>query len=366
MKIRDVINAMNAWAPPSLAYDWDNVGLALGHPSGEVSKVLVALTVTAEAFRSARKARAQLIVSHHPLIWEPLKSLSDGDPVARLCLDMARADIACFSAHTNLDVVPAGVNHILAEHLGLRRLRPLLQVPNSGYVKLVTFVPDSHLTQVREAVSAAGAGSIGNYSQCSFTTPGTGTFLPAEAASPHSGIKGRVNQEPELRFETLVPESRTAAVVAALIEAHPYDEVAYDLVELANRDDMVSLGLRGELSSAVTLSTFAQRVRENLEVSYVQVAGDMKAKVKTVAVLGGSGGGSIGSIPADVDVYVTGDVKYHDALLAVDRGICVIDAGHHGTEKAVVPAMAEYLKSTLKGLKVNVYTEPETFTLVNR
>lgn len=366
MNIQDVIDTMNLWAPPNLAYDWDNVGLALGSPSTEISKVLVALTVTPDAFRAARKTKAQLIVSHHPLIWTPLKSLRDDDPVARLCLKLARADIACFSAHTNLDVVPTGVNHILAELLGLRRLGPLLKVPNSGYLKLVAFVPDSHLRTVREAVSLAGAGEIGNYSQCSFTTPGTGTFLPSDSASPHSGTKGQVNLEPEMRFETLVPRSKASHVVTALLDAHPYEEVAYDLIELANHDNSISLGLRGELSSKITVSTFAKRVRKALGVSYVQVAGDMKKKVTKVAVLGGSGGGSIESIPSDIDVYVTGDVKYHDALLAIDRGICVIDAGHLGTEKAIVPAMAQHLRSAMKGLKVAAYAEPETFTLVNQ
>lgn len=364
MKARDIIEAMDQWAPPALAYEWDKAGLATGSPKQNVTKVLTCLTVTRETFSAARRAKADMIVAHHPLIWEPLQTLRTDNPQARLCLDIADAGIACYSAHTNLDVVPGGVNHILADRLGLNHVAPLFPPPHAEEFKLVTFVPESHLAKVRDAVSAAGAGVIGDYTHCSFSAPGTGTFRPGKDATPYAGGKFQVNQEPELRFETLVPKSRFAEVVNALLKAHPYEEVAYDLVELHATDPSISLGLRGELSRAVSLSTFATRVRDALEISHVRIVGDPKAKVRTVAVMGGAGGDSAARVPDDVDVYVTGDVKYHDALDARERGLSIIDAGHHGTEKWIVPAMADYLKKNVKGLKVSAYIEPDPFKAI--
>ncbi|MDZ4860649.1 MAG: Nif3-like dinuclear metal center hexameric protein, partial [Candidatus Hydrogenedentes bacterium] len=232
MTVQDVCNVMDALAPPALAYSWDRCGLHTGEPDMEVRGVLVALTVTREAFDAARRARAQLIVSHHPLIWEPLKTLRADDPHTRLCLDIAEAGIACFAAHTNLDVVPGGVNTAIAERLKLRNVSPLLPAPQASQLKLVTFVPDTHLAAVRDAVCRAGAGVIGEYSFCSFSAPGIGTFLPGEKSDPFSGRKQVINEEHERRFEILVPRARTAKVLDALRDAHPYDEPAYDLVVL--------------------------------------------------------------------------------------------------------------------------------------
>ncbi|MDK1021285.1 MAG: Nif3-like dinuclear metal center hexameric protein [Candidatus Hydrogenedentes bacterium] len=366
MRVRDVMAAVDRWAPPALAYSWDKAGLSTGNPDSKVTKILVALTVTTETFEAALAAKAQMIVSHHPLIWEPLTTLRSDDAQARLCLNVANKKIACYSAHTTLDVVPQGVNHVLAERLGLTKVSPLFPVHHAQQLKLVTFVPESHLAAVRDAVSAAGAGVIGEYTHCSFSAPGTGTFKPGSGASPYTGRRHRVNQEPELRFETLVPKARAAEVVQAMKEAHPYEEVAYDLVMLDGSDPAVSLGLRGELARAVTLSTFASRVRGALEIKHLRVAGDMKSKVRSVAVLGGSGGASAAGVPRDVDVYVTGDVKYHEALDARERGLNIIDAGHHGTEKWIVPALAGYLKKNLKGARVTAYNEPDPFRVVTK
>ena len=366
MQVKDVIEAVEHWAPPSLAYAWDKAGLSLGHPDDKVTKVMVVLTVTGDVMRTATTAKAQMIVSHHPLIWEPLESLRSDDVQARLCLDLAKQGIACFSSHTSLDVVPEGVNHILAERLGLRRIGALLRVPQAEQLKLVTFVPETHLAEVRDAVCAAGAGVIGDYTHCSFDAPGTGTFLPGTDAKPFSGTRHNVNQEPERRFETLLAKARVGEVVRALKEAHPYEEVAYDLIKLDTTDPSISLGLRGELSRPVSLDTFAARVREALGIKHVRVSGDSKQKVQKIAVLGGAGGASAPSIPDDVDVYVTGDVKYHDAIDARERGLSIIDAGHHGTEKLIVPALVDYLKASLKGVRVVPWIEPDPFRVITK
>lgn len=365
-RVEDICRVMDAWAPPGLAYDWDRAGLHTGAPDQPVAKVLTCLTVNAGAVAAAGRAGADMIVAHHPLIWEPLTHLRADDPVAALCLRIAGAGIACYSAHTNLDVAPGGVNHLLADALGLEEIGPLVVPPQAGQWKLVTFVPESHLAAVRDAVCAAGAGEIGDYVWCSFSSPGTGTFLPGASAQPFSGRRGALSEEAERRFEVLLPKVRAGAVVAALRAAHPYEEVAYDLVPLEGRDSRFSLGLRGALPKPVALRDFAAAVCESLDLDHARFVGDPRRKVRNVAVMGGAGAGEIPRIPAGVDVYVTGDVKYHEADAALARGLAVVDAGHAGTEKAVATAMAAHLKRALKGLSVKPYVEPEIFNLVAR
>jgi dinuclear metal center YbgI/SA1388 family protein len=364
MTVKDIIDAMERWAPASLAYKWDKIGLATGAPDQPVTKVLTTLTVTRDTLAAAKRSKAQMIVSHHPLIWEPVTTLRSDNPLSKLFLDIAQAEIACFSAHTNLDVAVDGVNHVLANRLGLEKLRPLFAVPQATQSKLVVFVPESHFIRVREAVFAAGAGGVGDYTECSFSSHGHGTFLPQANANPFAGRIGKLNEEPEIRFETLLPSEHTQRILSALREAHPYEEPAFDIIPLELNNPLYSLGLRGELPKAVALDTFAKNVKKNLEIDHVHVTGNGKSKVRTVAVMGGAGGDSADTVPSDVDVFVTGDVKYHKALDALDAGLNVIDAGHHGTEKWIVPAMADYLKREVKGLKVTTYMEPDPFRVL--
>ena len=359
--VRDVMDAMEAWAPLNWAYDWDKAGLAIGAPDLHVSRVLCCLTLTREAFRAARRAKAELIVSHHPLIWEPLEALRTDQPHTRLCLDVAEAKMAAYSAHTNLDVAPGGVNAVLAEKLGLQETRPLLPLEHTSLVKLICFVPETHLAALREAVSEAGAGHIGAYSECSFSTPGTGTFKPDATANPYAGTRSRLNFEPEHRFETIVPKAAMSRVVAAMYQAHPYEEPAYDLVPLDMGDPRLGLGMRGVLAKPMTLARFANHVCAALDCKDVRVVGAAKKQIKNAAVLGGAGGGELGKIPGDIDVCVTGDVKYHDALDALERGLAVIDAGHRGTEHLIVPKIARYLRGAVPGLRTSTYQEPEIF-----
>ncbi len=364
MRVADVCRAIEELAPAQWAYSWDRSGLAIGSPEGPVGRVLVALTVTQKTVQAAKRVRANLLVVHHPPIWEPLEALRTDDPATRLCLDLVEAGIACYAAHTNLDVAPGGVNTVLAERLGLVDTKPLLSAPHAAQVKLVTFVPEPHVAAVREAVCSRGAGVIGEYTHCSFSSPGTGTFLPSGRAKPFAGAKHRVNEEPERRFEVLVPKARLAGVLAALETAHPYDEVAYDVVTLENRDPAVGLGVQGRLPAPLGLDAFATHVRKTLDVDHVRLAGARKRRVWTVGVIGGAGADEIGNVPHDLDVLVTGDVKYHDALAAESRGVAVVDAGHAGTEKWIVPVLARHIRRTCKGVGVSTFSEPDTFRLV--
>lgn len=364
--VRDVIRVMDEWAPPGLAYEWDRIGLTLGRPDAPVRRVLTALSLTTDAARAAIQAKADLVVSHHPLIWDAIKTLRTDNPAHSALLELAAAKVNCFAAHTNLDVCPDGVNDLLAASLGLQHTRPLFPAKQAKMLKLVSFVPHTHLARVREAVSRAGAGQIGNYTHCSFSAPGTGTFRPGRGAEPYSGERGTVNEEPEARFETLVQKAILGRVLEALFEAHPYEEVAYDLIPVDAPDARIGLGRVGQLKRPLSLQSFARRVRTALNVGHVRITGDPARNITTVAVLGGSGGGQIGDVPLAVDAYVTGDVKYHEAQLALDRGLCVIDAGHHGTERGIVPAMRDRIAAALPSLQVTTYEEPDPFVVLTK
>jgi len=359
IRLRDVCAAIEEWAPIAWAYEWDRPGLSIGDPGASVKRVLVCLTVTPAAAHAAIQAKADLIVSHHPLVWEPFKALRLDDPHTRLCLDLARRKIACYAAHTNLDVAPGGVNDTLADRIGLQSRRPLLPVKHAAQGKLVTFVPETHLARVRDAVSEAGAGIIGEYTHCSFSAPGTGTFRPSGRANPFSGRKGRVNEEPERRFETLVAKARLPQVLKALFASHPYEEVAYDIVPLENRNPHLGMGGCGDLPRPMSLRNFGRHVRTVLKLKEVRVIGDARKRIVRLAVLGGSGGNEIPGIAEDIDALVTGDVKYHDALAAQQRNLAVIDAGHYGTERPIVPILVRYLRKHFRDLSVRAFAESD-------
>lgn len=364
MIVQDVCKVMDDWAPPGLAYAWDKVGLRIGRPDAPVTHVVVALTVTDEVLTLARRVGAEMIVSHHPPLWRPLEVIRTDDPETRLLVEMASAGVSCYAAHTNLDLAPDGVNRVLADRLGLAECRPLVKAPQAAQVKLVTFVPESHLASVRDAVCAAGAGTIGTYTHCTFSVEGVGTFHPLEGAQPYSGVCHTLNEERERRLEVLAPKVRLDAILEALMAAHPYEEVAYDVVVLENRDQSVGLGMRGVLACELRLDEFAARVRDALQVSHVRMVGNEDHRVRCVAVIGGAGAGEVRNVAHDVDVLVTGDITYHHAVDAVARGLALIDAGHAGTEKFIVPAMAERLRRELPALQVTPFVEPDVFRMV--
>lgn len=364
MNVREICSILDELAPPGLAYSWDRAGLHTGDPDSDVARVLVALSVELDTLRAAKRRKAQMIVAHHPLIWSPLASLRRDDPQAALCLALSEAGIACYSAHTNLDIVPGGVSHRLGELLQLEAVRPLFQAEHAALVKLVTFVPARYVDAVRTAVCSAGAGNIGEYTFCTFSTPGMGTFRPGSSSAPFIGRKGVLNEEPEVRFETLVPRVRLAGVLEAMRAAHPYEEPAYDIVTLENRDPEIGLGVRGSLRAGLPLARFAGHVISRLNCGHVRIIGDRRRKVKHVAVIGGSGGSELQRIPEDVDVVVTGDVKYHEGIEARRRGIAIVDAGHDVTERPIVPVLADFLRKRCRGVRVYGHDEPPLFEVL--
>lgn len=348
---------MEELAPLHWAESWDNVGLQVGEPSRPVRRVLVALEVTGGVVEEAVASQADLLVVHHPIIFQPLKALRFDTPNGARLQRLIQVGIGVYAAHTNLDQAPGGTNDTLAALAGLTKHEVLAKAGEEKYLKLHVGVPRGHEDAVRTALAEAGAGHIGNYSHCTFQTPGTGTFLPLEGTNPYLGQQGKLEFADEVKLETILPESIAQRVVRAMIAAHPYEEVAYDLYPLANPGRVRGHGRVGRLAQPVTLGVLAGRLKEALGVPHLKIVGDLACKIETVAVGAGSGGFLIGpAAKRGAQVLITGDVKYHEAQDAADAGLCVIDIGHYESERIVVPPLSAYLRERLKaeGLAVEV------------
>lgn len=340
-----VIDWMEEWAPRRMAEKWDNVGLLVGAPYREVERVLVALEVTRAVIDEALEQGAQLIITHHPLFLEPIKVLREDTHPAALVNRLIKSGLCLYAAHTNLDVAPGGVNDLLAGLLGLSDTSPLSETGERVLYKVAVFVPVGHEEEVRRALCEAGAGWIGRYSDCAFESQGIGTFRPLEGTNPYIGEIGKLERVSEVRLETVIPGERLDQALRAMLAAHPYEEAAYDIYRLQNRLPGYGLGRVGFLPHPCTLAEFAGMVKERLGVAAVRLAGNPDRRVKKVALCGGSGMSLVSrALRSGADVYLTSDVKHHDALDALAQGLAVVDAGHYGTEQVVVPAVTRYLR----------------------
>lgn len=332
MRIKDITAALEAWAPRSLQEDYDNSGLQVGDPETEVSSALVCLDCTEAVVEEAARLGCGLIISHHPVIFRGLKSLSGKGYVERTILAAIKHNIALYAIHTNLDNVISGVNAEIAARLGLKNLGVLDPKPHQ-LRKLIVFVPKDHAEAVRAAMFQAGAGRIGNYDECSFNSEGHGTFRAGANTDPHVGQKGTRHTEPETRIEVIVPVSAETVVVSAMIAAHPYEEVAYDLVPLANAHPGIGSGMVGELDKPLEESVFLSHVKQAFGLKVIRHTKLLSRPVKKVALCGGSGAFLIGKAKAaGADAYLTGDIKYHEFFDA-DSKLLLADIGHYGSEQ---------------------------------
>ncbi|MBW3619213.1 MAG: Nif3-like dinuclear metal center hexameric protein [Actinobacteria bacterium] len=357
--VGDWLRLVHDLYPPAQAASWDAVGLQVGDPDWPVERVLVSLDVTTAVVDEAAAEPRTLLLAHHPLLFRPLARLTPDTAAGRVALRAAVAGVAVAAAHTNLDVTGdgAGTSDPVAELLGLTDVRPLTtELRDATMLKLVVFVPPEAVDAVLDAVSAAGAGEAGDYERCSFRVRGTGTFRPVGNASPYSGEHGRDNDVDEFRVEVQVPRSRAGAVVRALLAAHPYEEVAYDLFPTVTGAE-VGFGRIGRLPAATRLADLAARIRDDLPAPQLRLAGDPDREIRTVAVVGGSGDSLVpAAIGAGADVLVTGDLKHHVVLDALELGLALVDAGHHATESAALPAWIERLSTaaSARGLRARL------------
>ena len=360
MQISAILSFLEEVAPPAYQESYDNAGLITGSGSWECSGVLATLDATEEVVREAILRGCNLIVAHHPILFRGLKRLNGANYIERAVIAAIKGDIAIYAIHTNLDNVMAGVNGRIAAQLGIVGGRPLLS--REGVLqKLFCFVPVDHLEAVRSAIFSAGAGHIGKYSECGFAVEGAGTFLAGEGTQPFIGRQGSRHTEKEARLEVVVPAYLSAAVVKAMIDAHPYEEVAYDLVSLANTHPEVGSGLVGELESPMTEIAFLDRIRDVFGLVVVRHTRLTGSPVKRVAVCGGAGSFLISkALLAGANFYITSDVKYHEFFDAGD-GMVIADVGHFESEQFTVDLLFAVLREKFRNfavLKSDVKTNP--------
>lgn len=351
-RLSDILLVLDDLAPLRHAESWDNVGLLTGDPAASISRVLVTVDYTPAVAEEARVAGAELVVSYHPPLFAAVKRI----PHDALWADAVRRGVALYSPHTALDVVRGGTNDFLADACGMSlERRPVrASAPKDAAYKLVTFVPADAVEKVSAAVFDAGAGRIGAYSRCSFRTSGAGTFFGEEGAAPVVGAAGRLEEVVETRLETVVPLGKVDAVVAALRGAHPYEEPAFDLLRLAAPPSAAAPGL-GRIGGVdpIEVRALVARLKDALSLAHVLVAGPMDGTVSRVAVAAGAGGDLLGeAISAGAEVFVTGEVRHHDALAAARRGVTVVAALHSNSERAAVRAYATILAERLPAVDV--------------
>lgn len=354
LTVKDVAAKIEELAPRNLAEDWDNVGLQIGSMQNKVQGILVTLDITEKVIAEAEGLGVDLIVAHHPLIFSPRHTVTEDDPTGRLIYRLIRSGISLYVAHTNLDQSEPGINDWLAERLGLEALEPLLVKGYDRLYKLIVFVPHDHLEEVREAIFNAGGGSLGNYGNVSFYTGGTGTFMPLQGSDPYLGEVGKEERVEEFRLEVLVNKRALSRVIRELLAAHPYEEVAYDLIPLENRDAGWGPGRIGELAEPVEMEDFIRMVTRIIDADYLQVI-PVEGKVKKVALCSGSGGSLIHEAQnKGADLLLTGEIKYHQALEAKQMGLGVLAIGHCASEKVMIKELGSYLERYVQALGVEV------------
>lgn len=343
MKVKDITTALEAAAALAYQESYDNCGLQVGDEMMEVKAALLALDVTEAVIDEAINNHCNLIITHHPLLFSGLKSISGKNYIERIVVKAIKNDIAIYAAHTNLDNMRHGVNAKIAEKLGLQEVKILAPMSRSLY-KLCTYVPVKNTAEVKEALFSAGAGNIGNYTECSFTMKGTGTFRPGENTHPAIGNAGGERETIEEQcLEVLVPKDKKSAVLKALFASHPYEEVAYECIALENTKQDVGAGMTGKLENPIAPEDFLKFVKEKMKTGCIRHTELLNKNIETVAVCGGSGSFLLpNAIAAKADIFITADFKYHQFFDAEGK-IIIADIGHYESEQFTVELIADIL-----------------------
>ena len=360
MRIKDICDVIEEFAPLAYQESYDNSGLICGDYNMEITSALLCIDSTEAVVDEAIAKGCNLIIAHHPIVFSGLKRFTGSNYIERTIIKAIKNDIAIYAAHTNLDNVKAGVNAKIAEKLGL--INTSILAPKSGLLKkLMVFVPEDSAEKLRAALFAAGAGYIGGYAECSFNTSGIGTFKAGDSTSPYIGIKGTQHHEKEIKVETVFPACIESSIVQAMTNNHPYEEVAYDIVSLSNKYAVVGSGLVGELKNEMDEQEFLKHLKEKMKAEVVRFTSLSGRKVKRVAVCGGSGSFLLDKAKkAKADIFVTADFKYHQ-FFDSENQILVADIGHYESERFTVELFYDILKkkfNTFALLVSGVNTNP--------
>jgi len=360
MKISEIINYLESLAHPSLQEHYDNAGLITGDPEGECTGVMISLDATEEVIMEAISRKCNCVVAHHPIIFGGLKKINARHYTGKAIIAAIKNDIAIYAIHTNLDNVIGGVNGKIAEVLGLQQIAVLAPKDNT-LKKLYTFVPADKAEQVRAALFEAGGGQIGNYSECSFNTDGTGTFKAGKDTDPYVGERGIQHQEKETRIEMIFPAYLEGTIIRAMKNAHPYEEVAFDVVALANSWTATGSGLIGEFPEALTEYELLTKLKTLFFVPVIRHTPFLNKSIKMVAICGGAGSFLIPkALAAGAGAYITSDIKYHEFFEANSR-ILLADIGHYESEQFTIRLLHELLEQKFPNfavLKTGVITNP--------
>lgn len=355
MNGKEIIKYLEEWAPRGIAWDKDNVGVQVGNPETKIKNIILSLDLSDTVIEEAIKNECNLIITHHPLLYRPLKNLDFSKNRTALMIEkLIKNDISLYSAHTNLDFTKHGVSYQLAKRINLKRIRFLKNL-SGNQIKLAVFVPLSHANKVAEAVHRAGGGIIGEYSHCSFRTSGTGTFKGSLKSNPSIGSKGNIEFAEEVKLEVLVDEWKLNRVTQAIKEVHPYEEVAYDIYTLKNENVNYGMGAIGKFEAAMDIKEFLDFISSKLKINNFRFTKGRKKKIQFVAVCGGSCGELIEEvIRQNADAFITADLKYHSFHDAEGK-ILLIDAGHYETEIPVLDEVQKKLQMLLsKNEKIRV------------
>lgn len=358
MLISDIIQQLEILAPPSYQESYDNAGLITGKRNWNVSGVLCSLDCTEDVIQEAIKKNCNLIIAHHPIVFGGLKKINGNNYVEKAVITAIKNDIAIYAIHTNLDNVIHGVNNKIADQLGLTERKIL--APKYGILhKLFTYVPETHSQKVTDALFTGGAGKIGLYEECSFSTSGTGTFKPIGGANPYSGKVGSRESVKEIKIEIIFPQHLQAQILKSLFEAHPYETVAYEIIKLENKHQEIGSGMIGQLPQAMGEASFLEMVKSVFKLSMIRHTRFLHKPVKTVAICGGAGSFLIKTaIAAKADIFITSDIKYHEFFDA-DNHLVVADIGHWESEQFTTDLLAAFLQDKFPNFAI-FKTETDT------
>ncbi|AZQ45046.1 Nif3-like dinuclear metal center hexameric protein [Nonlabens ponticola] len=363
MQIRDITSALEELAPLQYAQDFDNVGLLVGNHQENVTGVLITLDCLESVVDEAIEKKCNLIVTFHPIIFSGLKHLRETDYVRRTVVKAIKNNIAIYATHTALDMAHGGVSHRMGSQLQLQNVKTL--IPENGLLhKLSIHVPQDHLEIVREAIFQAGAGKISNYSDCSFTTSGTGTFQPGEQSQPFSGKSGQRSTVDEYNLEVILLPHKKKEILSAMQDTHPYEEISYQIIKLENEYNRIGMGAIGELPNAISQDDFLATIKNVFNSGVVRSSLSRKRNIKKVAVLGGSGAFAIkNALQAGADAFVTADLKYHDFFQGENILLC--DVGHYESEQFTKNLLQEYLTEKFSNFAIlcaQAQTNPVNYT----
>ncbi|NJJ34961.1 Nif3-like dinuclear metal center hexameric protein [Clostridioides difficile] len=361
MLLKSLTRKIEKKYPLNLAEDWDNVGLIVGDFDMDVKKVLVSLEANENVIDEAISKNIDLIVTHHPFIFGKINKINSADLKGRLIQKLIKNDIALYSMHTNFDIAFDGLNDYFMEIMEFGNSKVLDVTESETLYKLAVYVPCNYSDELKRVLSNSGAGHIGNYSDCAFSIEGEGQFKPLEGSNPFLGSINDIEVVNEVKIETVVPQKLLGGVISSMLDAHPYEEVAYDLYKLENKGKTFGLGRVSRLDESMTLEDLSNKIKEKLNMKHIRVVGKLNTNITKVAVVTGAGSEFVKKAKRQgAEVLITGDVKYHEAQDALDIGMCIVDCGHFDTEDIFKDVMKRFLRdfNEIEVIKSDVYLNP--------